>query len=131
MAKRIAKTAKRAMEAKGVYADHDALFAAFKAKAAAEGRHPTDEEMLEELGFVELPAFPETKPTTKIAKQVVAAKKMIAAVDAAEAAAKARGRELTDKELVKLGYVEKPKGCFSLPISSRVALALVKEGFKR
>jgi hypothetical protein len=64
------------------------------------------------------------KTQTKIAKQVIAAKKMIAAVDAAEKAAEERGNPLTDEELKKLGYVETEGNVWELPIPMHISALL-------
>jgi len=58
---------------------------------------------------------------SEVAKQVIAAKRMIAAVDAAEAKAAAEGRQLTDAELKKLGYVEEEGGTWHLPIPVHIS----------
>ena len=66
---------------------------------------------------------------TKVAKQVIAAKKMIAAADAAEAAAEKRGYPLSDAELKKLGYVKAAGGggVLELNIPVRICKILVAE----
>lgn len=69
----------------------------------------------------------QSKLSPKVAKQVIAAKNVIAAVDAAEAAAKAAGRELTDEELKNLGYVETEGGVWELPIPVHVAKIIAAE----
>ena len=70
------------------------------------------------------------KMTKKVAKRVLDWKQKIAVVDAAEAKAAAEGRELTDEELVKLGYVEDEGGTWGLPIPDHIAAILVKHGVK-
>jgi hypothetical protein len=62
-----------------------------------------------------------------LAKQVTAAKNMIAAADAAEAAAVAEGRSLTDEELRQLGYVEDEGGTWGLNIPIHICKILVAE----
>jgi hypothetical protein len=61
------------------------------------------------------------------AKQVRAAKSLITAVDAAEAAAIERGYPLTDEELKQLGYVETEGGVWELNIPFEVARAIFLE----
>jgi len=65
--------------------------------------------------------------TKKIAKQVVAAKKMFAAFDAAEARAQVENRQLSDKEYAGLGYVfDEERHCWTPDIPKevfRIALA--------
>lgn len=53
-----------------------------------------------------------------IATQVTAAKNMITAADAAEAAAAAERRSLTDEELKQFGYVEDEGGSETLAVRS-------------
>ena len=57
-------------------------------------------------------------------KQILAAKNLIAAADAAEAAAAERGYPLTDDELKALGYVEEEGGTWALNIPDSVAIAI-------
>ena len=63
------------------------------------------------------------KTQTKIAKQVIAAKKMIAAVDAAEKA----GLPMTPANMKKLGYVKTEGGVWELPIPVHVCKILADE----
>jgi hypothetical protein len=61
------------------------------------------------------------------AEQILAAKNMIAAEEAAEAAAIERGYPLTDEELKQLGYVEEEGGTWGLNIPHNVIAALWEE----
>ncbi len=61
------------------------------------------------------------------AEQILAAKNMIAAADAAEEAAVKRGYPLTDEELKALGYVETEGGPWALDIPDSVAIAIWEE----
>ena len=58
-------------------------------------------------------------------QQIISAKKMIAAADAAEASA-AWG-SLSDEELKKLGYVETEGGVWELPIPVHICKMLATE----
>jgi hypothetical protein len=60
-------------------------------------------------------------------KQILAAKNMIAAADAAEEVAVKRGYPLTDEELKALGYVEEEGGTWALNIPDSVAIAIWEE----
>lgn len=62
-----------------------------------------------------------------MAKQVAAAKKMIAAAHAADAAAEKSGVPLTYADLKKLGYIETEGGVWELPIPLEVCKVIVAE----
>jgi hypothetical protein len=61
------------------------------------------------------------------AKQILVAKSLHAAIDAADAAAIERGYPLTDEELKQLGYVKLGDGVWELPISISIGIALREE----
>ena len=67
----------------------------------------------------------------KLAAAKIAAKNMIAAEEAAEAAAVERGYPLTDEELKALGYVEEEGGTWGLDIPDSVIAALYEEAQQR
>jgi hypothetical protein len=60
--------------------------------------------------------------TSKVARQVTAAKNLIASAEAVEA----EGRQITDEELEKLGYVQDEGGTWGLDIPDHIAAMLVK-----
>jgi len=65
------------------------------------------------------------------AEKILAAKNMIAADEAAEAAAIKRGYPLTDEELKALGYVEEEGGTWVLDIPDSVIAAIYEEAHQK